>query len=112
MEIERTTSNHTSYEDKVYEELLEVVTWAVARLKLDWPQEQETSKPPKLGDSFLSGDKKEGPQRLSLPFFGDLHDESCLCALNVNLFDYRGCNGTGLLDDAPGGSGVHGLSLP
>ncbi len=45
------------------------------RFHLDWPQEQETSKRSKLDDRYLSGGQGEGPQRRSLPFFGDLHDE-------------------------------------
>ncbi len=52
-----------------------MVTRAVDRLKLDWPQEQETLKCSKLDDRFLSGGWGERPQRRSLPFFGDLHDE-------------------------------------
>ncbi len=61
----------SSRDEKAYEELLEVVTRAVDRLHLDWPQEQETSKRSKLDDRYLSGGQGEGPQ----PFFGDLHDE-------------------------------------
>lgn len=52
-----------------------MVTCAVDRLHLDWPQEQETPKLSKLDDRYLSGGRGEGPQRQSLPFFGDLHDE-------------------------------------
>ncbi len=36
METESATSEHSSRDDKVFEELLEVVTNAVARLNLDW----------------------------------------------------------------------------
>ncbi len=61
----------SSHDEKAYEELLEVVTRAVDRLHLDWPQEQETFKRSKLDDRYLSGGQGEGPQ----PFFGDLHDE-------------------------------------
>ncbi len=74
-EVESATSVHSSHDEKAYEELLEVVTWAVDRLHLDWPQEQETFKHSKLDDRYLSGGQGEGPQRRSLPFFGDLHDE-------------------------------------
>lgn len=75
VEMESATSERSSRDDKAYEELLEVVTRAVDRLKLDWPQEQEAPKRSKLDDRFLSGGQGEGPQRRSLPFFGDLHDE-------------------------------------
>ncbi len=74
-EMESATSERSSRDDRAYEELLEVVTQAVDRLKLDWPQEHETPKRSKLDDRFLSGGRGEGPQRWSLPFFGDLHDE-------------------------------------
>ncbi len=75
-EVESATSVHSSRDEKAYEELLEVVTRAVDRLHLDWPQEQETSKrSTQLDDRYLSGGQGEGPQRRSLPFSGDLHDE-------------------------------------
>ncbi len=74
-EVESATSVCSSRDEKDYEGLLEVVTRAVDRLHLDWPQEQETSKRSKLDDRYLSGGQGEGPQRRSLPFFGDLHDE-------------------------------------
>ncbi len=62
------TSVRSSRDEKAYEELLEVVTRAVDRLHLDWPQEQEISKCSKLDDRYLSGGQGEGPQRRSLPF--------------------------------------------
>ncbi|KAI2664143.1 Iporin [Labeo rohita] len=71
MELESATSERSFRDDKV-NELLEVVTQADDRLKLDWPQEQETLKRSKLDDRFLSGGRGEGPQRQSLPFFGNL----------------------------------------
>ncbi len=74
-EVESATSERSSRDEKAYEELLELVTRTVDRLHLDWPQEQETSKRSKLDDRYLSGGWGEGPQRRSLPFFGDLHDE-------------------------------------
>ncbi len=88
--------------------VLEVVTRAVDRLHLDWPQEQETSKCSKLDDRYLSGGQGEGPQRRSLPFFGDLHDEGnsfmeqtvfvpCFCAIDVDLLDYRWCKARGYM---------------
>ncbi len=52
-----------------------MVTRAVDLLKLDWPHEQENPKRSKLDDRFLSRGQGEGPQRRSLPLFGDLHDE-------------------------------------
>jgi hypothetical protein len=74
-EVESAASERSSRDDRAYEELLEVVTRAVERLNLDWPQEHETPKRSKLDDRFLSGGQGEGLQRRSLPFFGDLHDE-------------------------------------
>lgn len=52
-EIKSATSERSSHDDKAYQELLEVVTRAVERLKLDWPQEQEAPKHSKLDDRFL-----------------------------------------------------------
>ena len=52
VEMESGTSERSSRDDRAYEELLEVVTRAVDRLKLDWPQEHETPKRSKLGDRF------------------------------------------------------------
>ncbi|XDV32662.1 hypothetical protein PO909_003413 [Leuciscus waleckii] len=51
-------SEHSSREKRSVEELLEVVTRAVARLQLDWPREQETPKQSKLEDRFLSGGRE------------------------------------------------------
>ncbi len=65
----------SSRDDKAFRELLEVVTNPVARLKLDWPQEQENPRHSKLDDRFLSGGQGERSQHRSLPFFLDLHDE-------------------------------------
>ncbi len=45
MEIESATFERSSRNYKTYlKHILEVVTRAVARLKMDWPQEQETPK--------------------------------------------------------------------
>ncbi len=74
-EMKSAISERSSCDYRVYEELLKVVTRAVDRLKLDWPQEQENPKRSKLDDRFLSRGWGEGPQRRSLPFFGDLHDK-------------------------------------
>ncbi|ROL53168.1 hypothetical protein DPX16_23787 [Anabarilius grahami] len=51
--LEFAASERSSRDDKAVEELLEVVTRAVARLKLDWPQEKETPKPSKLEDRVI-----------------------------------------------------------
>ncbi|MGL4355807.1 MAG: hypothetical protein ACRCTP_18420, partial [Aeromonas popoffii] len=57
-----------------YEELLEVVNRAVARLGVDWPTEQQEIKSvSKLDERFLK--KRLQPQRRGLPFFPDLHTE-------------------------------------
>ncbi|KAI2665260.1 Transposon Ty3-G Gag-Pol polyprotein [Labeo rohita] len=57
-----------------YEELLEVVTRAVAKLNIDWPAEPlvEPQKS-KLDERFLRS--RPPPARRSLPFFPDLHTE-------------------------------------
>lgn len=49
-----------------HKEILEVVSHAVARLQLDWPQEQETPKRSNLDDRFLSVGQGERPQCRSL----------------------------------------------
>ncbi|XP_048037449.1 uncharacterized protein LOC125262674 [Megalobrama amblycephala] len=57
-----------------YEELLEVVTRAVAKLKIDWPAERADARPKsKLDERFLPA--RSLPQRRGLPFFPDLHTE-------------------------------------
>ncbi len=59
-----------------YEELLEVVTRAVHKLKIDWPAEQQTEpRGGKLDESFLRA--RPPPPHRSLPFFPDLHTEVC-----------------------------------
>ncbi len=68
IETECAASERSSLDDKAFEELLEVVTNADARLKLDWPQEQEKTWHSKLEDRFLSGGQTERSQRRSLPF--------------------------------------------
>ncbi len=57
-----------------YEELLEVVTRAVAKLDIDWPAEKK-SEPQKsrLDERFLRA--RPPPPHRSLPFFHDLHTE-------------------------------------
>ncbi len=57
-----------------YEELLEVVTRAVAKLNIDWPAEKQAEpQRSKLDERFLL--TKPLPPRQSLPFFPDLHTE-------------------------------------
>ncbi len=57
-----------------YEELLEVVTRAVAKLNINWPADDQTEKQrSKLDERFLLS--KSLPLRRSLPFFPDLHTE-------------------------------------
>ncbi len=51
-----------------YEEILEVVTHAVAKLNIDWPAEKQAEpQKSKLDERFLR--TKPLPPRLSLPFF-------------------------------------------
>ncbi len=57
-----------------YEELVEVVTRAVAKLNIDWPAERQVEpQRGKLDERFLRF-KTPSPHR-SLPFFPDLHTE-------------------------------------
>ncbi|KAL0196189.1 hypothetical protein M9458_009761, partial [Cirrhinus mrigala] len=57
-----------------YEELLEVVTRAVAKLNIDWPAEPQVEpQKSKLDERFLRS--RPPPARRSLPFFPDLHTE-------------------------------------
>lgn len=57
-----------------YEELVEVVTRAVARLNISWPQhEQETQVTSKMDERYLQ--RRSQPHRRGLPFFPDLHKE-------------------------------------
>ncbi len=57
----------------LFEELLEVVTRAVAELNIDWPAEKECQECPKikLDERFLRS--KSPPLRRGLPFFPDLY---------------------------------------
>ncbi len=59
----------------LFEELLKVVTRAVAKLNIDWPAEKECQEHPKskLDECFLRS--KSPPPRRGLPFFPDLHTE-------------------------------------
>ena len=57
-----------------YEELLEVVTRAVAKLNIDWPTEKAAEpQRSKLDERFLRA--SQPPPSRGLPFFPDLHDE-------------------------------------
>ncbi|KAL0150783.1 hypothetical protein M9458_053901 [Cirrhinus mrigala] len=57
-----------------YEELLEVVTRAVEKLKIDWPAEKQAEpQRSKLDERFLRN--RPPPSHRSLPFFPDLHTE-------------------------------------
>ncbi|KAL0172229.1 hypothetical protein M9458_032540, partial [Cirrhinus mrigala] len=57
-----------------YEELLEVVTRAVAKLKIDWPVESQAEpQRSKLDERFLRSQTPSA--RRKLPFFPDLHAE-------------------------------------
>ncbi len=59
----------------LFEELLEVVTRAVAKLNIEWPTESECRERPKskLDERFLCS--RSPPPRRGLPFFPDLHTE-------------------------------------
>ncbi|CAM4341551.1 unnamed protein product [Leuciscus chuanchicus] len=66
--------NQISIHSPAFEELLEVVTRAVDKLKIDWPSEvQEATVKSKLDERFLQ--PRSQPLRRSLPFFPDLHTE-------------------------------------
>lgn len=56
-----------------FEELLEVVSFAVAKSKLDWPDEMQVVRC-KLDDHFLTS-AHEQPAHRHLLFFPDLHTE-------------------------------------
>ncbi|KAI2662194.1 2-oxoisovalerate dehydrogenase subunit beta, mitochondrial [Labeo rohita] len=68
------TAEEASPQSVQYEELLEVVTRAVAKLNIDWPAEEKAAlQRSKLDERFLRS-KPPSPRR-SLPFFPDLHKE-------------------------------------
>lgn len=57
-----------------YEELIEVITCAVARLNIEWPaKRQEVCQRSLLDEIFLPS--RTQPPRRGLPFFPDLHTE-------------------------------------
>lgn len=57
-----------------YEDLIEVITRAVAKLNLDWPDEHQQVAQSKLDDRFYTTSQVQPPRR-NLPFFPDLHAE-------------------------------------
>ncbi len=64
-------ADYSPIQSPQYEELLEVVTRAVAKLNIDLPAENQTKKQKsKLDEHFL-----RSKSRRSLPFFPDLHTE-------------------------------------
>ncbi len=68
------SADYSRIQSPQYEELLEVVTRAVAKLNIDWPADNQTEKQRgKLDERFLGS--KSLPLRRSLPFFPDLHTE-------------------------------------
>ncbi len=71
------SADYSPIQSPQYEELLEVVTRAVAKLDIDWPADDQTEKEKSKLDfcvvSFLRS--KSLPLRRSLPFFPDLHTE-------------------------------------
>ncbi|CAM4693006.1 unnamed protein product [Leuciscus chuanchicus] len=57
-----------------FEELLDVITRAVERLSIEWPEDRQGARSKsKLDERFLPS--RAQPQRRSLPFFPDLHTE-------------------------------------
>lgn len=52
-------------------ELTDVLSFAVEKLNLDWPEQVQRGEPSKLNERFLSGHHSH----TQLPFFHDLHEE-------------------------------------
>ncbi len=68
------SADYSPIQSPQYEELLEVVTRAVAKLNIDWPADDQTEKQrSKLDERFLL--IKSLPLCRSLPFFPDVHTE-------------------------------------
>ncbi len=68
------SADYSPIKSPQYEELLEVVTLAVAKLNIDWPADNQIEKQrSKLDERFLHS--KSLPLRRCLPFFPDLHTE-------------------------------------
>ncbi len=73
-EVDVESIEYSPLQSPQYEELLEVVTHAVAKLNIDWPAEKQAEpQKSKLDERFLH--TKPLPPRRSLPFFPDLHTE-------------------------------------
>ncbi len=73
-EVDAESVENSPPQSPQYEELLEVVTRAVAKLNIDWPTEKQAEpQKSKLDERFLR--TKPLPPRRSLPFFPDLHTE-------------------------------------
>ncbi len=67
-------SDDSPPQSPLYEELLEVVTRAVAKLNIDWPAKKQAElQKSKLDERFMR--TKPLPPLRSLPFFPDLHTE-------------------------------------
>lgn len=72
--IEAGEFEDSSPHSSAYEELLEIVTRAVAKLNIDWLAERQGAHPQsKLDESFLPS--KVQPPHRGLTFFPDLHKE-------------------------------------
>lgn len=94
---------HSSPHVPAYEELVEVVTRAVARLNISWPSEKQeaTVVKSKLDERFLQ--HRAQPQHRGLPFFPDLHNELCKSwsrphssrLSNPTVLDYSNIMGAG-----------------
>lgn len=93
------------------EELLEVVTREVARFQLDWPREQETPNAiwgqisvqwPRGGTSTSVSPLLWVPPWQDILFMGETLYIAYLCAFDIYMFNYCGCEGTQLYDDASG----------
>ncbi|XP_073720453.1 uncharacterized protein [Misgurnus anguillicaudatus] len=74
MSVDVVDAEEPSHSSPAFDDLLEVVTNAVARLKLDWPAETQSARPQSMLDErFLK--QKSQPSRRNMPFFPDLHSE-------------------------------------
>ena len=73
-EVDEESVDESPCQSPQYEELLEVITHAVAKLNIDWPAEKKAEpQKSKLDERFLRS--RPPPPRRSLPFFPDLHIE-------------------------------------
>lgn len=74
MSVETEETVDSPPQSSTYEELVEVVTHAVARLNIVWPAEKQDTRPKsKLDECFLRS--RSQPSRRGLTFFPDLHAE-------------------------------------